>query len=304
MLTLRQIEVIRAIMVAGTVKGAAELLNVSAPGISRVMKHSESQLGVRLFSRTHGRYLPTDEAREIFDQITEVFKSVGNLDHALGVLKAGGTRPVAFAAVPSIASHVFPPAIRRLREKYPELGLHLNVLKIEEAVDYLLLNKGEMVALSYRLDHPGLSMQPLYSGSLVAILPLGHRLADRPTVSLKELINETLIGIDPNDPYGRILAEPFRANGLGLEYNIQARTGQMVAALVAQGLGVSVIDQLSIAGHSADTSIVVKPIEEPTSFKAFAAFNIQKPRSVFADSMVEFLKVEMAAASVLTPLSN
>jgi DNA-binding transcriptional LysR family regulator len=42
MLTLRQIEVIRAIMVAGTVGGAARLLNVSSPGISRVMKHAET----------------------------------------------------------------------------------------------------------------------------------------------------------------------------------------------------------------------------------------------------------------------
>ncbi len=41
MLTLRQIEVIRAIVVTGSVGGAARLLNVSSPGISRVMKHAE-----------------------------------------------------------------------------------------------------------------------------------------------------------------------------------------------------------------------------------------------------------------------
>lgn len=40
MLTLRQIEVIRAIMVTDTVGGAARLPNVSSPGISRVMKHA------------------------------------------------------------------------------------------------------------------------------------------------------------------------------------------------------------------------------------------------------------------------
>ena len=73
MLTLRQIEVIRAIMVAGTVNGAAEMLNVSAPGISRVMKHAESVLGIRLFSRRHGRFTPTPEARNIFGQINEVY---------------------------------------------------------------------------------------------------------------------------------------------------------------------------------------------------------------------------------------
>ena len=84
MLTLRQIEVIRAIMVAGTVKGAAELLNVSAPGISRVMKYTEDQLGIRLFSRIHGRYSPTEEARDIFEQ--------GGLGLSVGRESASGNR--------------------------------------------------------------------------------------------------------------------------------------------------------------------------------------------------------------------
>ena len=40
MMTLRQIEVIRAVMVTGTIGGAAKLLNVSAPGISRLVKYT------------------------------------------------------------------------------------------------------------------------------------------------------------------------------------------------------------------------------------------------------------------------
>lgn len=48
MITLRQIEVIRAVMVTGTIVGAARLLSVSAPGISRLMKYTEDTLGFRL----------------------------------------------------------------------------------------------------------------------------------------------------------------------------------------------------------------------------------------------------------------
>ena len=79
MLTLRQIEVIRAIMVTGTVGGAARLLNVSSPGISRVMKHAESTLGMKLFSRRAGRYSPTREAHDIFAQINGVYEKVEDL---------------------------------------------------------------------------------------------------------------------------------------------------------------------------------------------------------------------------------
>lgn len=64
MLTLRQIEVIRAIMLAGTIAGAARLLNVAQPGISRTMKHLETTLGIKLFVRRGGRYIPSPEARD------------------------------------------------------------------------------------------------------------------------------------------------------------------------------------------------------------------------------------------------
>ena len=61
-LTIRQVEVIRAVMMAGTIQGAAELLNVSAPGVSRLVKYSEESLGIRLFDRKGGLFVPAAEA--------------------------------------------------------------------------------------------------------------------------------------------------------------------------------------------------------------------------------------------------
>ena len=89
MLTLRQIEVIRAIMVTGTIGGAAKLLGVSAPGISRVMKHTETTFGMRLFVRRQGRYAPTPEAKEIFSQIYAVYDKVEDLQFVIKRLEKG-----------------------------------------------------------------------------------------------------------------------------------------------------------------------------------------------------------------------
>ena len=66
-LTIRQVEVIRAVMMAGTIQGAAELLNVSAPGVSRLVKYSEESLGIRLFDRKGGLFVPAAEAASIFE---------------------------------------------------------------------------------------------------------------------------------------------------------------------------------------------------------------------------------------------
>jgi hypothetical protein len=78
-ITLRQIEALRAIMITGGVAGAAKLLNVSAPGVSRLMKYTGRSLNLNLFDRRNGRYVPTPEAQDIFEQINGVYKMVDDL---------------------------------------------------------------------------------------------------------------------------------------------------------------------------------------------------------------------------------
>lgn len=295
MLTLRQIEVIRAIMVAGTVNGAAKLLNVSAPGISRVMKHAESQVGIRLFTRQHGRFVPTREARSVFGQVNEVFQKVEDLQYAIAQLKKGVSTGFSFASVPSISQFIVPRAVKRLRGKFPDLKMDINVLKIEEAIDYLLLMKGELVAMSYKIDHPGLTSHPLAVGSLVAIVPAGHELAECADVSLATMAALPLIGIDPNDPYGRIMASVFHEHGHDFEPSIQARFAQTVYALVRQGLGVAIIDEFSVCARDMP-GVVRLPISEPTPFRTYAVVNADEPLSIFAEDMIDYLRSEMHKA--------
>jgi len=294
-LTLRQIEVIRAIIVAGTVGGAAELLNVSAPGISRAMKHAENQLGIRLFARRHGRFIPTREAQSIFGQIDAVFQKVEDLQYAIDELKKGVSAVFSFGSVPSISQYILPRVVRRLRGKFPDLKMEINVLKIEEAINYLLLKKGELVAMSYKIDHPGLMSHPLAVGSLVAMVPDGHELSQSNEVSLATLATFPLIGIDPNDPYGRIMASVFLERGLAFELTIQARFAQTVYALVRQGLGVAVIDEFSVCGRDLP-GVVRLPISEPTSFRTYAVVSADEPLSIFAEVLIDYLGTEMQEA--------
>lgn len=295
MLTLRQIEVIRAIMVAGTVNGAAQLLNVSAPGVSRVMKHAENVLGMRLFSRRHGRFIPTAEAKGIVDQVNDIYRKVENLQFSIDSLKRGAASVFSFASVPSIAQFVMPRAVQRLSRKYPDLVMNIDILKIEEAIDYLLFRRGELVAMSYRLDHPGMIFHPLAKGELVAIVAEEHPLAARSEVSVAELARFPLIGIDAGDPYGNIIARAFTGNGQPFELSIKARFAYTVLSLVRQNLGIAVIDEFSVAAPTVQ-GIVRLPIVEPTEIHAYAAVNADVPESLFADDTIRILREEMQAA--------
>jgi DNA-binding transcriptional LysR family regulator len=292
MITLRQIEVIRAVMVTGTIVGAARLLNVSAPGISRLMKYTEDTLGFRLFIRRHGRYDPTPEARDVFDLIDTVYKKVEDLQAAIDRMKRGETKELSLGSVPSIANVMVPRAIERLRRQYPQLRIDINILKVEDAVDYLLLGKGEVVAMSYRFDHPIVTFEPLVRGRLLCIVPTGHELAGQDSVSAAQIVRYPLVGIDPNDPYGSIMARIFDSRGLPYETTIRARFGSTVCSLVAAGLGIAVIDQFTVA-HNQMPGILCLEIEEDTGFQTYAAHRNDGPLSTYAESFVTLLRSEM-----------
>jgi len=292
MLTLRQIEVIRAIMITGSVGGAARLLNVSSPGISRVMKHAEGLLGLKLFSRKGGRYSPTREASDIFSQINGVYDKVEDLAFVIGRLKRGADLELRIGSVPSISNVMVPRAIADVRRKFPNLLIDIDILKIEEAIDYLLLGKGEVVAVSHRFEHPMLTFEPLAKGRLKCIVPLGHPLARREQASAREIVQHPLIGIDPNDPYGRIMAGIFSSHALSYDVTIRARFGSTVCALVTNGLGIAIIDEFTLAGSNWPGVRAIK-ITEPTVFQTYVAYRKDATPSSYCLQFVASLRGHM-----------
>jgi DNA-binding transcriptional LysR family regulator len=200
--------------------------------------------------------------------------------------------------VPSIAQVMVPRAVEKIRKRYPDLKMDINILKIEEVIDYLLLNKGDCAAISYRLDHPALDFLPLVSGRLYCIVPEDHALAQRKRISAAEMTKFPLIGIDPNDPYGRIMSDLFARNKLPYDITIRARFGNTVCALVQARLGIAVIDEFSVA-HGGIPGVRILEIAEPTRFETYVAVKSGAPISPYATHFIKTLRAEMEAVGRL-----
>ena len=299
-LTLRQVEVIRAVMMTGTIQGAAEFLNVSAPGISRLVKHTEESLGVRLFERKGGLFVPAPEAAPVFEQVHQIHEKMAGLSFALDRLKRGAESELAFAAMPSIAQFIAARAAMQVRRRFPELYIDLNVLKIEETVDYLLLERGEFVAASYRFDHPSLDFRQVGAGELVVILPEDHRLAGAARLAVREIADEPLIGVDASDPYGEITSRPFAAAGLPRRLSVKARFAQTVVSLVRHGLGVAIIDEFSVAG-AAMPGLARVPLAEPVEIAIHVVRKAGRTLSSHADYAVDRIRDELRRAVAARP---
>ncbi|MGI3186663.1 LysR family transcriptional regulator [Nioella aestuarii] len=294
-ITLRQIEVIRAVMLRGTISGAAEHLGVSAPGISRLIKHTEESLGVRLFDRRAGLFVPSVEADKVFDQIREVYKGVENLQTALGSLQKGEDVQLAFASAPSVAQFVAARAIGRVRRHFPDLFIDLNILKIEETLDYLLLERGEFVIMSSAIENPGIETEKIAEADFVVILPEDHPLGEKDVISVHDLVDQPLIGVDPNDPYGRHISKVFENAGVPLRHSMRGRFSQTVVSLVRHGLGVAVIDAFSVS-EKVLPGFQRRPLKEAGAISIYATTKKGRGLSSFAEYAIAQFRRELSAA--------
>jgi DNA-binding transcriptional LysR family regulator len=163
-----------------------------------------------------------------------------------------------------------------------------------------LLGKGELVALSYKFDHPMLTFVPLARGRLKCIVPEGHPLSRRSRVTAKEIVKYPLIGIDPNDPYGRIMADVFSNQALHYEVTIRARFGTTVCALVTHNLGIALIDEFTLAANNWP-NIRALDIAEPTQFETYVVHRKDATLSSYSARFVAALRGHME--SVAAPAS-
>lgn len=296
-MTLRQIEVIRAVMMTGTISGAAAMLHVSAPGISRLVKHTEESLGIRLFERKAGLFTPSVEASRVFDQVREVYRGVENLQLAVGSLQQGEDVRLSFATAPSIAQFIAARVLRQVRSRYDSLFIDVNVLKIEETVEYLLLERGEFVIMSSAVQNAAIDSEEIAEGRLVVILPEGHPLLEKETVSVFDLADEPLIGVDPADPYGALLAKPFTMAGLEVKHTMRGRFAQTVVSLVRHGLGVAVIDEFSVAEVDMPR-LQRRPLAEDVRVKSYVLRKKGRSLSGYAEHAIEQFRRALGKAVV------
>ena len=161
----------------------------------------------------------------------------------------------------------------------------------------LLLERGEFVIMSSPLDNPAIECTEIAKGEILAILPEGHRLAAQSEVSINELMQEPLVGIDPADPYGAILAQPFADAGIVPRHTIRGRFAQTVVSLVRHGLGVGLIDEFSVAEVYMPGVVRVR-LNETTPSRIYVATKKGRVISSFAEDTIKQFRKELAEARV------
>jgi DNA-binding transcriptional LysR family regulator len=258
-INLRQIEVFRAIMVAGSISGAAKLLCVSQPAISRMISHTESRLGLKLFERIKGRLYPTPEARRLFVEVNAVHQSLQRVNDVANDLLEKNSGALQLVVSPSLGQTLIPTAIARFRTRFPKVRINVVTQTSTQLVQSLLTRQAELGVAMFSLDHPNIEQKSIYEDHLVAVLPHNHPLASRAELHVSDLENVDLIGYSADTPFGGLIQQLFATADVTMRLAVEVRLTHAACALVQAGVGVTIADEVAVLGQ-VWPGVVIRPL--------------------------------------------
>ncbi len=296
-MNLRQIEVFRAVMLTGSISGAAELLHVSQPAISRLMSYTESRLKLTLFERIKGRLFPTPEARRLFAEIETVYQGVQRVHELAQDLVERRTGTLRLAASPALSQTLIPPAIAAFRQSFPDVKFHLQTLVSSQLLNAVLTQQVELAIATMPIDHPNLKVTTIHRNRIVAMLPAEHPLAKKRQLGVADLAGCDLVGYHSDTPFGQLLMRLFEPAGKQPKYIAEVRLTHIACALAQAQAAIALVDEIAVQGQTW-RNVVWRPLV-PTVTMPLNIVQLQvEPLSRLADAFVQFLTKEVGIESV------
>jgi len=214
---LHDLHVLMAVVQAGSMSKAAQVLNTTQPAISRSIADLEQTIGVRLLDR--GRYgaEPTEYGRVLldggiamFDDLRQAVKNIEFLaDPTVGEVRVVATDPIIVGVLPAV--------LDRLRGTHPGISVHVTPI-VTSAQRYRDMRERKFDLFLGRITSPveeDFHVEILFQERIMIVAGPKNRWSRRHKIELSELANEPWVLPRLDSSLGTVLmADAFRAHGV------------------------------------------------------------------------------------------
>ncbi|MDF2565158.1 MAG: transcriptional regulator, LysR family [Massilibacillus sp.] len=222
---------------------ASQLLHVSQPSISKVIKTLENELGVTLFERLGREIELTDVGHAVFKRAQSVvseFHDLSNEIHDVVNIKHG---EITIGLPPMVGSRFFPSIIGKFKKAYPQVMLKLIEVgskQVELDVKNGLLDIG-VIALP--LTESDIESFTFVKEELKAVLRRDHPLANFEKLSLDKLRDEDFILYSNDFSLNGLIHKECQKNNFSPTIVCQSSQWDFIAETVDAGLGIALLPE-------------------------------------------------------------
>jgi len=249
----------------GSIRQAAQALNVAPSSISRTIKQLEDDLGTPLFERLNQR-LKLTSAGELLE--FHLRKSQAEMNRALteiGDLAGLRRGRVTVAVIESAARGFLPEILARFWGRYPEISVDIRVTGSQEAAD--LVAEGEAdLALVFDVRAPRAARRmALAALPLGVLVPPGHPLCGeaRDSVHVYELAEHRVILSDASLTLGTSVQQMLEGSVVQFTRRASTNSIGLMAELAIRGQGIILQTRMGVQDEIERGLLAFLPLADP-----------------------------------------
>ncbi len=242
----------------GSFTRAAELLGYTQSGLTHMMNALEAEVGFRLLERGHFGIRLTPDGERLMPRISQFVEASMQLFEEIHSIKDQANVLVSIGAFASIATHWLPQILDRFRRDFPNVQITVQDGSREQLYADVTAGRCDL-AFTSAPDDETVDWYPLREDPLVALLPK--------TAYAEQYEKFTVEQYDGADFLVPAFGNAEEILAMFARHDVHPRilttttSNQALISMVAHGLGVSILSELTIRGY--EQSICARPLSPP-----------------------------------------
>lgn len=290
-MSLRHIEVFRAIMQAGSVTGAARLLFTSQPTVSRELARLEALSGLKLFDREGGRLLPTAQALVLLEEVERAYVGLERINSVAQSIRRFEHGQLSITCLPLFSQTLLPRVFKHFQHQHAGIGLNISAQESPLLEESLSAQRHDLGLTENQHVPRGTQGELLFCADMVCVLPDGHPLLARPLLQMEDFRGVDFINLAGLDIYRQTLDERFRQGAVDRRVVIETTNAASVCAMVREQLGVAIINPLT-AMAEAGRGLAIRPLQWSIPYRVMLIRPDYRPSSSFVEGFCQSLREE------------
>ncbi|WP_339261425.1 LysR family transcriptional regulator [Paenibacillus sp. FSL R5-0713] len=225
---------------------AAGRLHVTQSSLSKTIQRLEEDLGVPLFDRI-GRKLRLNDFGRTFLQRTE--KALFELEQGKREIADLSNKDQGILQLAVTTASTLPGILREFRKNQPDIQFHVQMVSLENMSRLLYRGEVDFGLSSPPIQGDDIECQILYDDPIVVAVPMGHRYAERSSIQLAELKDESFVGVKQGYGVRDMVDSTCQSAGFVPKYVYEGDEPARLTALVEAEIGLAFIPSTARNPH-------------------------------------------------------
>lgn len=273
----------------GSFTKAAEKLNYSQSGVSRMIHDLEKEWNLTLLERNRSGVKLTSEGFRILPYAKSLCEEYQKLQMQVDDLHGLQSGIIRIGTISSIATHWLPNIIKAFQKDYPGIDYELLLGDYTEIEEWIKEGRVDC-GFTRTPTCPDFDTEFLEQDRLLAIFPENHPLTELDKVPLAALCEEPFMLLEKGAKAE--ISEVFERNGLTPRVHFTTWDDYAVMAMVESGLGISMLPELIL--KRMQYKIVAKELDVPAKRNIVVALRDRKTASLAVKRFLEYLNYRNA----------